>query len=68
MPSSSSIPEDIKKGIAYAAEQTHAAKVTILIFCRNCRAFIGYTTAKKRSIETTMTIAIEAGMDIRVEK
>ena len=68
MPSSSSIPEEIKKGIAYAAEQTHAANVIILIFSRNARAFIGYTTAKKRSIETTMTIDIEAGMGIRQEK
>ena len=38
-------------------------KVVILVF-GNTLSFIGYMTATKRSIETTMTIKSGAGMDI----
>ena len=51
------------KGIAYDAEETDMKKVFILVF-GNTLSFIGYMIATKRSIETTMTIKIEAGADI----
>ena len=47
------------KGIAYDAEETDMEKVVILVF-GNTLSFIGYMIATKRSIETTMTIQIEA--------
>ena len=51
------------KGIAYDAEETDMKKVFILVF-GNTLSFIGYMIATKRSIETTMTIKIEAGVGI----
>ena len=51
------------KGIAYGAEETDMKKVVILVF-GNTLSFIGYMIATKRSFETTMTIKIEAGVDI----
>ena len=51
------------RGIAYGAEETDMKKVVILVF-GNTLSFIGYMIATKRSFETTMTIKIEAGVDI----
>ena len=51
------------KGIAYDAEETDMKKVVILVV-GNTLSFIGYMIATKRSIETTMTIQFEAGVDI----
>jgi len=67
MPSCSWIPNEITTGTAYDAEQTHMTKVVILVFGKTL-GFIGYTIAKKRSIETATTINIEAGMDICIIK
>ena len=49
--------------MAYSAEETDMKKVVILVF-GNTLSFIGYMIATKRSFETTMTIKIEAGVDI----
>ena len=43
--------------------ETDMEKVVILVF-GNTLSFIGYMIATKWSIETTMTIKIEAGADI----
>ena len=51
------------KGIAYDAKETDMEKVVILVF-GNTLSFIGYMIATSRSIETTMTIKIEACADI----
>ena len=51
------------KGIAYGAEETDMKKVFILVF-GNTLSFIGYMITTMCSFETTMTIKIEAGMDI----